>query len=188
MFSVDSFVNILNSYAYIAIPLSILVSIIVAILGVIPSFFVTGANVIFFGPVNGFLISLVGEIIGGVVSFYLYRFGFKKKAQGLSKYKLIKKIMDSKGKEAGLFIFEARLLPIIPSGFVTLAAAISEVSIVPYLIATSFGKIPSTALEAMVSYDFININDNYIRLIITILAIILIAITLRKSKFSSKYK
>lgn len=182
MLSVESFVDILNNYAYIAVPISILVSIIIALLGVIPSFFVTAANIVFFGPINGFVISLIGEIIGGVISFYLYRYGFKKKANDFSKYKLVRSIINSKGKKAAFLIFEARLLPFIPSGFVTLASAISGITILPYLIATSLGKIPSIALEAMVSYDILNINDNYIRLVITILAIILIIVTMKKLK------
>lgn len=182
MFSVDGFVEILNNYAYLAIPLSLLVSIVIALLGVVPSFFVTGANIVFFGPVKGFLISLLGEVIGGVITFYLYRMGFKSKAEGLSKYKMIDSIIHSKGKKAAMLIFEARLLPFVPSGFVTLAAAISEVTIIPYTVATILGKIPSIALEAVVSYDLININDNFIRLFITLAAIVLIWITMKKRK------
>ncbi|MGL4452012.1 MAG: TVP38/TMEM64 family protein [Sarcina sp.] len=182
MFSIDGFVEILNNYAYLAIPISLLVSIIIALLGVVPSFFVTGANIIFFGPVKGFLISLLGEVIGAIITFYLYRFGFKKKAEGLSKYKMIDNIIHSKGKKATMLIFEARLLPFIPSGFVTLAAAISEVTVIPYTVATIFGKIPSIGLEAIVSYDLININDNFIRLFITLSAIILILVTMKKKR------
>lgn len=185
MFNIDSFVEILNTYNYFAIPISLLVSIVVALLGVVPSFFVTGANIIFFGPINGFLISLLGEVIGGVITFYLYRLGFKKKAKGLSKYKMIDNITKSKGRKAAFLIFEARLLPFLPSGFVTLAAAISEVTIFPYFIATLLGKIPSIALEAIVSYDLINIDDNFIRLFITLLGIVLIYVTLKRKRKDS---
>ena len=180
MFSIDGFVEILNNYVYLAIPISLFVSIIIALLGVVPSIFVTGANIVFFGPIEGFLISLLGEVIGGIITFYLYRFGFKKKVEGLAKYKMIENIIHSKGKKAGMLIFEARLLPFIPSGFVTLAAAISDVHIVPYTIATVLGKIPSIGLEAIVSYDLININDNYIRLFIVLFAIVLIWLTIKK--------
>ncbi|MGL4741813.1 MAG: TVP38/TMEM64 family protein [Sarcina sp.] len=182
MFSVDNFVEILNNYGHLAIFISLIVSIIIALLGVLPSVFVTGANIIVFGPVKGFLISLCGEVVGGVITFYLYRLGFKKTAQGLSKYKLIDRIVHSKGTKAAMLIFEARLLPFIPSGFVTFAAAISEVTVVPYTVATIFGKIPSIGIEAVVSYDIININQNFFRLIITIIALILVTITIKKFK------
>ncbi|EGW36593.1 putative membrane protein, partial [Desulfosporosinus sp. OT] len=39
----------------------------IAVAGIIPSIFVTGANVIVFGPVNGSIISWVGEVIGALV-------------------------------------------------------------------------------------------------------------------------
>ena len=182
MFSIDGFVNILNNYTYLAIPISLIVSIIIALLGVVPSFFVTGANIIFFGPIEGFLISLLGEVIGGIISFYLYRLGFKKRVEGLARYKMIDNIINSKGKKVAMLIFEARLLPFIPSGFVTLAAAISDVTIIPYTVATILGKIPSIGLEAIVSYDLININDNFIRLFIILFAVVLIWFTMKKRK------
>lgn len=186
MFNIDGFVQILNNYEHFAIIISLVISIIIALLGVLPSIFVTGANIIFFGPINGFFISLIGEVIGGVITFYLYRLGFKKEFLKLSKYKLIDNIIKSKGKKAAFLIFEARLVPFIPSGFVTLAASISEIGVIPYTIATILGKIPSIALEAFVSYDLININQNYIRLGITLLAIVLILITMKKSKNKKK--
>lgn len=184
MLNINNFLDFLNAYSYFAIPISIIISIIIALLGVLPSFFVTGANIIFFGPIEGFIISLLGEFIGAIISFYLYRFGFKKKVEGLSRYKLINLIIHSKGKKAAFLIFEARLIPFIPSGFVTLAGAVSEISIGPYAIATLLGKIPSIALEAILSYDLININSNYIRLIITVVAMVLILLTLKKTKIS----
>ncbi|MGL5820553.1 MAG: TVP38/TMEM64 family protein [Sarcina sp.] len=182
MFSVDNFVEILNNYGNLAILISLVVSIIIALLGILPSVFVTGANIIVFGPIKGFLISLLGEVIGGVITFYLYRLGFKKTVEGLSKYKLIDKIVHSKGKKAAMLIFEARLLPFIPSGFVTFAAAISEVTIIPYTVATILGKIPSIGIEAIVSYDIININQNFFKLVLTILALILVTLTIKKYK------
>ena len=186
MFNVDSFVDILNNYSNLAILISLIVSVVIALLGVLPSFFVTGANIIFFGPVEGFLISVLGEVIGGVITFSLYRLGFKKKVEGLSKYKLIDKIIHSDGKKAAFLIFEARLLPFVPSGFVTFAASISDVKIIPYTVATILGKIPSIALEAVVSYDLINIDDNFIRLFITLSAVVLIFVTLKLGKFKNK--
>ncbi len=157
-----------------------MVSIIIAVAGVLPSFFVTGANIIFFGPIKGFFISLLGEVIGAYVSFYIYRSGFKKKIeeQELDKYKLLKSIVKSEGKKAAILVGESRLLPFIPSGFVTLAASISNINIKEFIIATTIGKIPSIALEALVSYDLININ--YMRLLLTIASIVVIYITLKK--------
>lgn len=159
-----------------------MVSIAIAVAGFLPSFFVTGANIIFFGPIKGFFISLLGEVMGAYITFYIYRKEFKNRIedQELDKYKLLKGIIKSKGKRAAILVGEGRLLPFIPSGFVTLAAAISNINIKEFIIATAIGKIPSIALEALVSYNLININYNYMRLFLTIISIIIIYITLKK--------
>lgn len=174
--------QVLEVYSFIAIPISLMVSIAIAVAGFLPSFFVTGANIVFFGPIKGFFISLLGEVMGAYITFYIYRKGFKNRIedQELDKYKLLKGIIKSKGKKAAILVGEGRLLPFIPSGFVTLAAAISNINIKEFIIATAIGKIPSIALEALVSYNLININYNYMRLFLTIISIIIIYITLKK--------
>ncbi|MEG0686766.1 MAG: VTT domain-containing protein [Erysipelotrichales bacterium] len=181
MFSVENVIGIFNEYKEIAILLSLSISIIISLIGVVPSIFVTGANIIFFGPIVGFLVSILGETIGGYITFRVYRLGFKKGIENLKgKYKLIDSLINSEGTKAGILIFEGRLLPFMPSGFVTLAAALSNVGGGIFTFATLLGKIPSILLEALVSYDLINIQENYVRLIITIVTIILIVITLKK--------
>ncbi len=183
MFSVDGVLELFNQYNNMAIAISLLISVAIALSGVIPSVFVTGANILFFGPINGFLISLLGETIGGYIAFKFYRLGFKKKAEFISgKYKLLDTLVNSDGKRAGMLIFEGRLIPFIPAGFVTLAASLSNVGGMQFTIATFLGKIPSIALEALVSYDIINISENYIRLGITLAALLLLWFTIRRKK------
>lgn len=180
MLNIENIVDIFREYTMLSVPISLVLSVIVALLGVIPSVFMTGANIIFFGPIVGFFISLIGETIGAYITFIIYRKGFKKGAENLSKYRLVKNIIESSGNKTALLIFEARLVPFIPSGFITLAASISNINITLFIIATLLGKIPSIALEALVSYDLINIQENFIRLIITIIALILIFITIKR--------
>ena len=66
--------------------------------------------------------------------------------------------------------------------FVTLASAISEVNGIVFSLATFLGKIPSIALEVLISYQIINIEDNKVDFIITIIVLIMIYFTLRKYK------
>ena len=84
--------------------------------------------------------------------------------------------------KAGIFIFEGRIIPFIPSGFVTLAASISNVNDKIFILSTFLGKIPSIALETLVSYDLINIQENYIRLSLTLVALLSIFIYMKLSK------
>ncbi|MGL5615134.1 MAG: TVP38/TMEM64 family protein [Sarcina sp.] len=182
MFTIETILELFNNYSFIAIPLSIAISVIIAILGVIPSVFVTGANILFFGSIKGFVISLLGEVIGAYISFYIYRAGFKKQIEkiDINKYRILKGIVNGEGIKAFIFIIEGRIIPFLPSGFVTFAASVSKVRVKDFIIATAIGKIPSILLEALVSYDLININENYIRLIITLVFLIIGYIVLKK--------
>ncbi|MEW8955422.1 TVP38/TMEM64 family protein [Clostridium sp.] len=159
------------------------ISSLIAILGVLPSVFITGANLIFFGPYYGFLISLMGEVIGAGISFYIYRKTFKNKVHTIKgKYKIIDRILEAKGNKAGILILEGRLIPFVPSGVVTLASSISSINIAPFLIATFIGKAPSILLELLISYDLI--NSNLPRLIITLIGLMLLGITIKRGKGS----
>lgn len=183
MLNVDWFLNLLNNYSEIAIFISLIISIIIAISGVIPSVFLTGANILFFGPISGFFISLIGETIGGFITFKLYRKGFKKGFNNLTnKHKVLKEISNSKGNRAAFLIFQGRIIPFIPSGFVTLAASVSEIDDFRYNIATFFGKIPSILLEVLVSYGIVSSGEKSIKLAITIIAIYFIYKSIKSKK------
>ncbi len=183
MFNVDWFFNLLNNYSEFAIFISLIISVVIAISGVIPSVFLTGANILFFGPVSGFIISLLGETIGGYITFKLYRKGFKKGFDSLTnKHKVLKEISESKGNRSAFLIFQGRIIPFIPSGFVTLAAAVSEIDSFRYNIATFLGKISSILLEVLVSYGVISAGEKAIKLVITIIAIYFIYKAIKSKK------
>ena len=186
MLNVDNMLEILRNNSSIAIPISIFISILISLAGILPSVFVTAANIVFFGPIQGFIISLLGETIGAYITFIVYRLGFKKKIEKLTdKYKLLSQIVNSNGKKAGLLICQGRIIPFIPSGVITLAASISNVNSIIFTVATFIGKAPSIAIEALVSYDIINIYDNWIRLIITVIGLVITTFMIRKEKRNS---
>ena len=60
---------------FYAVGLSIILNIAISVLGLVPSFLLTAANIHFFGFGYGLLLSIVGEAFGAIVSFYLYRKG-----------------------------------------------------------------------------------------------------------------
>ena len=132
-----------------AVAISLLVSVVIAVLGVLPSVFITAANILFFGFWPGTGLSFFGEALGAVVSFVLYRKGFKKNVdKQLQRFPKFEQLVSATGKEAFLLIFSLRLLPFVPSGLVTFAAAIGVVPLVLFVTASSLGKIPALLLEA----------------------------------------
>lgn len=181
MLNISDMLEILRDNSSMAIPISLILNIGISLSGILPSVFLTGANIVFFGPVQGFVISLLGETIGAYITFTVYRLGFKKKIEKFTdKNKLISQIVNSYGKKAGLLICQGRVIPFIPSGIITLAASISNVSSIIFTIATLIGKAPSIAIEALVSYDVINIYDNWIRLVLTVIGLIFLTLTIRR--------
>ena len=163
-----------------AITISLLLSVIVAVLGVVPSVFITAGNILFFGFWEGLLISLLGEAIGAVVAFLLYRKGFKKTAdKSLHKYPRAQQLIEAKGKEAFVLIMGLRLLPFIPSGLVTFAASIGHVSLATFAAASSIGKIPALFIEAYSVYQVTQFGWQG-KVILALIAIALIYLVMRK--------
>jgi uncharacterized membrane protein YdjX (TVP38/TMEM64 family) len=130
-----------------AVWLSILINIIISVLGFVPSVFVTGANITFFGFGHGIIISILGEAFGAVISFYLYRKGINKIKPEISN-KFLKRLQHTKGMKAFILIIALRIFPFIPSGLVTLVSAGSLVGILNFSIASTLGKIPALLIEA----------------------------------------
>jgi uncharacterized membrane protein YdjX (TVP38/TMEM64 family) len=145
----EKLLHLFNEYPNLAIVISIFVSILIAVLGILPSVFVTAANILFFGFWNGTFISFLGEAVGAGVAFMLYRSGLKKTAErGFQKYQKAKRLMEADNTEAFYLIFSLRLLPFVPSGLITFAAAIGKVTFTVFLIASSLGKLPALLIEA----------------------------------------
>ena len=169
-----------------AFVLSLCISIIVAVLGLVPSVFVTAANLLFFGFWKGTLISFAGEAIGAAVAYVLYRYGFQNMSQqGLQRFPKVKRLLQAQGAEAFSLILALRLLPFVPSGVVTFAAAVGTVSPFVFLIASSLGKIPALLLEAYTVYEVAQMNWIGSVLLAAIAAILLFRLLRARKKNST---
>lgn len=147
-------IQLFNTYPQYAFLLSILINVLIAVLGLIPSVFLTAANILFFGFWQGTTISFAGESIGAFIAFVLYRYGFKKSVQSkVRKYQSVNKLLEAQGKDAFYAIISLRLIPFIPSGIITFAAAIGKVSSLTFIIASSIGKAPALLIEAYAAWQ-----------------------------------
>ena len=140
-------------YEILFILTSVLANVLIAVAGVIPSAFLTAANISILGFEGGLVVSIIGEALGAVVSFWLYRKGFSRlKEQIQVKWgwvqKLLERLYESKGFEAIVIILILRLLPFVPSGIVTLTAAMGKMNIMTFGIVSTIGKIPALYIEA----------------------------------------
>jgi uncharacterized membrane protein YdjX (TVP38/TMEM64 family) len=176
----DALLHFFQQNPNLALLASIAISIVIAVLGLVPSFFVTAANLLFFGFWKGILVSFLGEAVGAVVAFYLYRKGFKKEAaHKLEKYKRAKALLEAEDKQAFWLIFSLRLIPFVPSGLVTFAAAIGRVSAVTFFFSSSFGKLPALLLEGYAVYQVTEFGWQG-KIILTVVALFLLYFVIRQ--------
>jgi len=144
--------GLLTSYLPIAIPLSLLLEIAIAVVGVLPSYFITMANVAVFGIWWGTALSIAGESLGAMLAFLLYRKGLNKLSRGKGKFassldKRMSQLSQASSPRAFFLVFAFRILPYMPSGAVTVAAAASRMNTFSFTTASTLGKIPSLAVE-----------------------------------------
>ncbi|HEU4633809.1 MAG TPA: VTT domain-containing protein [Flavisolibacter sp.] len=150
----EQILTLFRDYPNAAFFISLALSIFIALLGVVPSFFITAANILFFGFWKGTAVSFLGEALGAIAAFWLYRKGFKQKIHPqVEKFPRVQRLLEAEGKQAFLLIVSLRLLPFIPSGLVTFAAAIGRVSVLLFIVASSLGKIPALLVEAYSVYQ-----------------------------------
>jgi uncharacterized membrane protein YdjX (TVP38/TMEM64 family) len=179
---VDGLLQLFKEYQNLAIVISICISIIIAVLGFVPSIFITAANILFFGFWNGMFISFMGEAIGAAIAFLLYRRGFKKAVEKkLDKYPKVKRLIDAEYKEAFYLILALRLIPFVPSGLITFAAAVGRISFTVFIIASSLGKLPALFIEAY-AVNAVNNFEWQGKLILVVAAVVLLYWVIAKKK------
>ena len=179
---VNSLLQLFKEYPHLAIVISICISILIAVIGVIPSVFITAANILFFGFRNGTIISFLGETIGAGIAFLLYRRGFKKTVEKrLDKYPKVKRLINAENKEASYLIFSLRLIPFVPSGLITFAAAVGKVSFSIFIVASSLGKLPALLMEAYAVYEVTQFGWQG-KLILVVIALALLYWIIKKKK------
>jgi uncharacterized membrane protein YdjX (TVP38/TMEM64 family) len=117
-----------------------------------------------------------------VVAFWLYRKGFKKSTEKtFNKYPRLKKLTDTDGRQAFLLVIGLRLLPFVPSGLVTFAAAVGSMALWSFAVASTFGKIPALFMEAYAVYEVTRFGWQG-KLILGLAAIAILYMVLRNKK------
>lgn len=164
-----------------AILISILINTVISVMGVIPSVFLTGANILVFGFYGGFLVSWAGEVVGALISFMLFRGG----ARSVLKIRpdhmqVVRAISLMPGIKQIYFLSVLRLAPFFPSGAINLFGALTTVPLINFLIATALGKFPALLLESAFSYNILTISKNYINLGISVLVAVLLYFIIKK--------
>ncbi len=150
----QSIVLFLEQYGVYAALISIGLNIIATVIAVFPTFFITAANIILFGFWMGTFVSFLGESLGAVAAFILYRKGLRRYAHSaLDQHPRAKALVNIDGREAFQLIFLLRLLPFAPAWLSTVGAALGKVSLGLFAVASTLGKIPALLMEAYAVHE-----------------------------------
>lgn len=161
-------VQIITQAGPAAVLISISLNILISLLGVIPSVFITAANVLVFGLYKGFMISWLSEVIGALVAILFYRWGIKSVAHISSEqWQLFKTIDALPTSKQIYFLAVLRTAPFIPSGIINLLSALSTITLYVFFVATAIGKFPALMLEVAFSYNLVYFSQKSINLLIT---------------------
>jgi len=132
----------------------LVVNLLVGAVGFIPSVLITAVNIHSFGLYGGAALTFSGEIFGALLGFHLYRIGFSKADPRWLRHPFWQKFQHQSNARVFSLVVLLRLLPFMPSGFVTAGAALTNIPGKLFFIASTLGKIPAVLLELAAVYGF----------------------------------
>ncbi|MCT4783160.1 MULTISPECIES: TVP38/TMEM64 family protein [Exiguobacterium] len=161
-------------WALLPLPLFVIISIalniLIAVAGVLPSAFLTALNVQLLGFGPGVVVSIIGEAVGAVASFILYRKALQTYTSPTGTR--FKRLREADGSEAWFLVLSMRLMPFVPSGLVTLSAAFSRMTLPSFVVASTLGKVPALFIEALAVTAILYVATGWQLALIAVIAII----------------
>lgn len=166
----------INSFGSWAVVFGFWLILFVNAIGFPPAIIFSSASALIFGLVPGIVLAWIAETVGVTISFLLLRFLFRDAAEDvIAKHSSLQKIDELSGESGFKIMLIARLVPYLPSGLLNALGAISKMSLKAFVLSALIGKLPSTAVEAVIGHDAVTASENPTRLIFTIvLAVVMV--------------
>jgi uncharacterized membrane protein YdjX (TVP38/TMEM64 family) len=143
----------------------------------IPFVVVAGTNVAIFGLKWGFVVNYLMSLIGAFSSFFFARYyghaWVENKMQRFPAVTQFSKRMESSGF---IYVLLGRLIPVIPSSAINLAAGLTKVRFSQFLLGTLIGKLPIVFLESMIAHDLFHFRKYKDRLLLLLILFALLII------------
>lgn len=144
--SPESFASFFAQYKLLAAIIFILIMIIEVVFAPFHPLLFYLAGAMIFGPFLALILAVIGGVIGGIIAFYIARkWGRKYIERKISKTKR-EKFDKFSEKYGGWAMFLLRLNPLTSTDLWNYVAGLSKVKFWPYIIGTTLGLIPATAL------------------------------------------
>ncbi|OIJ18690.1 TVP38/TMEM64 family protein [Anaerobacillus alkalidiazotrophicus] len=139
----------------------------------VPFLLLTMFNIWLFGFIYGYFWSLIGNILGSLLVFYLARYSLYSwlQKQKYSHAGILKKIEENGFST----ILIARMLPIIPSSIINIVSGVSNVKQKDFILSTFVGHALFVLILSTFSLGLISLDQQYLvyfLLIIMILSVV----------------
>lgn len=144
---------------------------------VVPFVVLAGANVLLFGFWPGFAVNYVFACLGSIAVFTVVRkYGKVRIEARLEQYEYMGKLNKLLETNGLFYITASRLLPILPSTAISLAAAVTKVRARDFVLGTLIGKLPMIWVESLIGHDLLFFHQHKARLfvLLTVFAVLLI--------------
>lgn len=148
--SVESVTGYIRSFGVWAVVVSFLLMVFQSIAAPLPAFLITFSNAAVFGWWQGAILSWTSSMVGAVMCFYIARIAGRDAVEKLtSKFAIgsIDEYFERYGKHT---ILICRLLPFVSFDYVSYAAGLTSMGLVPFIIATGLGQLPATIVYSYV--------------------------------------
>ncbi len=148
--SVDNVIGYIRSFGVWAVVVSFLLMVFQSVAAPLPAFLITFANAAIFGWWQGAILSWSSAMIGAVVCFYIAKIVGREGVEKLTSKHAIKSVDEYFERYGKHTILICRLLPFVSFDFVSYAAGLTAMGVVPFLIATGIGQLPATIVYSYV--------------------------------------
>jgi uncharacterized membrane protein YdjX (TVP38/TMEM64 family) len=140
----------------------------------IPFVVVAGTNVAIFGLKWGFIVNYTMSIFGAVSLFFFARYyGHGWVEKKLKRFPLLIQFSQRMESHGFIYVFLGRLIPVLPSSAINIAAGLTGTRFGAFLAGTLIGKLPIVFLESMIAHDLFQFHKYKGRLLM-LLAIFVI--------------
>lgn len=178
MIKKGDFDSILKQNIWFILAITLLLMVIQNTFTIIPLILVITVNYVLFGFLYGFLWSWITSLIGSAIIFVAARYFF----QSWTKKKVDPTLLNKLEQKGFSFIFQARIIPFIPTSLINIIGGISSIKFKSFMIATSIGNFFYFFVMILIPAGLLNISLNKYLIEGTLLLVLIIVFIIRRKR------
>lgn len=140
---IEQVVNTLQATGRRFGPVAAIAAFAAACMAVVPLTFLTLVTIVAFGPMQGFVYTMIGATVGGAASYWLGRLLGREVVQRMAgeRVNLLSRRLAGRGM---LAVIAVRMVPIAPFAIVNLIAGATHIRFKDFLLGNALGMAPGT--------------------------------------------